>query len=107
MLAQDTYKGGQSITIHGKKFIVFNSDRFNPVNYDIDYVGDGYDGTGAYYYDGKIWHFSLYTTKAGVDCSAICKAMGGGGHSAACGFEPTTEKLMDILNNKHASISNV
>lgn len=35
--------------------------------------------------DGR-WRVSLYSTKEEVDCGAICKALGGGGHKGAAGF---------------------
>lgn len=35
--------------------------------------------------DGR-WRISLYSTKPEVDCGAICKAFGGGGHVGAAGF---------------------
>lgn len=35
--------------------------------------------------DGR-WRVSLYSTKPEVDCGAICKAFGGGGHAGAAGF---------------------
>jgi len=34
----------------------------------------------------KIWKFSLYSDKENIDCSAICKKYGGGGHKGAAGF---------------------
>lgn len=35
--------------------------------------------------DGR-WRVSLYSTKEEVDCGAVCKALGGGGHKGAAGF---------------------
>lgn len=35
----------------------------------------------------KRWHYSLYTTHDDVDCGAIAKTFGGGGHKKAAGFE--------------------
>lgn len=35
--------------------------------------------------DGR-WRVSLYSTKDEVDCGAICRAFGGGGHEGAAGF---------------------
>lgn len=35
--------------------------------------------------DGR-WRVNLYSTKEEVDCGAICKALGGGGHKGAAGF---------------------
>lgn len=34
------------------------------------------------------WHVSLYTDRKDVDVSEHCKAMGGGGHAGAAGFQP-------------------
>lgn len=34
----------------------------------------------------KRWHYSLYTTHDDVDCGAIAKSLGGGGHKKAAGF---------------------
>lgn len=33
------------------------------------------------------WKFSVYSEKKYIDCSAICKKFGGGGHKSAAGFE--------------------
>lgn len=35
----------------------------------------------------KLWNVSLYSTKEDVDCGAIAKAFGGGGHKGAAGFQ--------------------
>lgn len=35
----------------------------------------------------KLWNVSLYSTKPEIDCGAICKAFGGGGHKGAAGFQ--------------------
>ena len=35
--------------------------------------------------DGR-WRVSLYSTKADVDCGALAKSLGGGGHKGAAGF---------------------
>lgn len=36
------------------------------------------------------WKISLYTTKNDIDCGAICKKHGGGGHPKAAGFQCKT-----------------
>ncbi|MFA5300314.1 MAG: hypothetical protein WC389_19175, partial [Lutibacter sp.] len=97
--AQETYKMGVPVKFGDKKFIVFNSDRFNPSNYGLDYHKDGYDGTGSFYFDGKIWHFSLYNDDGSVDCSEIAKQYGGGGHRGASGWEPSLETITKILQS--------
>ena len=84
---------------------MFHKDRFNPINYGINYHKDGFDGSGCYFKDESgIWHMSLYNDNGKVDCSAICKKFGGGGHRGASGCEPSDEVLGDILNNKYAKI---
>lgn len=40
-----------------------------------------------FFFNGKKWIYSLYTTKEDIDCSFIAKKMGGGGHKKAAGFE--------------------
>ena len=41
----------------------------------------------------NVWKISLYTTKKNVDCSAIAKNWGGGGHKSAAGFEIDSTEL--------------
>lgn len=77
-----------------KRFICINKERFNPINFGIDYHKDGYDGCACFHYDGvrKVWAFSLYNDNGLVDCSQIAKQFGGGGHKGAAGF------VVDNLN---------
>ncbi len=35
----------------------------------------------------KLWNVSLYSTKGDIDCGAIAKSFGGGGHKGAAGFQ--------------------
>lgn len=69
------------------RFICINKERFNPINFGIDYHAEGYDGTACFHKraDGK-WLFSLYNDNGEVDCSVIAKQYGGGGHKGAAGF---------------------
>ena len=69
-----------------RKFICVNKERFNPINFGIDYHKDGYDGAACFHFDGKQWTFSLYNDNGKVDCSMIAKQFGGGGHKGAAGF---------------------
>lgn len=68
------------------KFICINKERFNPINFGIDYHKDGYDGCACFYFDGRMYNFSLYNDNGLVDCSMIAKQFGGGGHKGASGF---------------------
>lgn len=75
-----------------KRFIAFNEERFNPINFGWDYHQDGYDGAMCFHYQNGEWHFSLYNDDGSVDCSAIAKSYGGGGHKGAAGFRTTDLK---------------
>lgn len=47
----------------------------------------GYDGCACFWYANGMWNFSLYNDNGEVDCSAIAKEFGGGGHKGAAGFK--------------------
>ena len=96
--AKQVYKNGFSINFIYTKpdretadyihFLCINKERFNPINFGIDYHKDGYDGVASFCYDGvaKVWRFSLYNDNGLVDCSVIAKQFGGGGNKGAAGF---------------------
>ena len=107
--AKQSYKNGFTIqlieeitdnigkNIVNRKFICINKERFNPINFGIDYHAQGYDGAACFHFDGKrkLWAFSLYNDNGKVDCSVIAKQFGGGGHKGAAGF--VTNDLTSIL----------
>jgi oligoribonuclease NrnB/cAMP/cGMP phosphodiesterase (DHH superfamily) len=79
------------------KFICINKERFNPINFGIDYHADGYDGCACFHYaDGK-WKFSIYNDDGSVDCSVIAKQFGGGGHKGAAGFILNTKEFNNLI----------
>lgn len=78
------------------KFICINKERFNPVNFGIDYHADGYDGAACFHYANGMWNFSLYNDNEQVNCSLIAKQFGGGGHKGAAGFK--IKNIESILN---------
>lgn len=80
-----------------KKFICINRERFNPINFGINYHKDGYDGCACFWYQSGQWHFSLYNDNGLVDCSVIAKQYGGGGHSSASGFICSNETFLNIV----------
>lgn len=82
------------------KFICINKERFNPINFGIDYHKDGYNGAACFYFDGTHWCFSLYNDNGLVDCSQIAKQFGGGGHKGAAGF--IINDITKILNNEYS-----
>jgi oligoribonuclease NrnB/cAMP/cGMP phosphodiesterase (DHH superfamily) len=83
------------VNFDGYRFITCNTERFNPVNFGIDYHKDGYDGAACFWYEKGHWNFSLYNDNGKVDCSLICSKRGGGGHKGASGFQ--TENLFSII----------
>lgn len=75
---------GEQITVRALacNTIVFNSQFFEGF-----YDPEKHDVMCAYCQlaDGR-WKVSLYSTKPEIDCGAICKTFGGGGHKGAAGF---------------------
>lgn len=106
--AKQTYKNGFEIEFNQthfhphdgiKKFICFNKERFNPVNFGIDYHKDGYDGAACFWYANDMWNFSIYNDNGLVDCSVIAKQYGGGGHKGAAGFRiKNLNKVINVSN---------
>jgi oligoribonuclease NrnB/cAMP/cGMP phosphodiesterase (DHH superfamily) len=80
------YKNIWPLEIGGFKFATINKQRFNPINFGINYHEDGYDGFACYWFANNKWNFSLYNDNGKVDCSEVCKKLGGGGHKGAAGF---------------------
>ena len=93
--AKQTYKDGFDVTLvepnvedvsAKRRFICFNRECFNPINFELDYHGDGYDGAMCFHYLKGKWSVSLYNDNSKVDVSAIAKSYKGGGHRGAAGF---------------------
>ena len=82
------------------KFICINKERFNPINFAIDYHKDGYDGCACFHYTNGMWNFSLYNDNGEVDCSQIAKQYGGGGHRGSSGFKLNDKEFLQLINNK-------
>jgi hypothetical protein len=80
------------------KMLCLNQCRFNPINYNIDYHKEGYDGFMCYWYEGGSWRFSMYNDNNKVNCAEVCKFLGGGGHPYAAGF--VLGEKIDIFINK-------
>jgi hypothetical protein len=85
--AQQTYAKRFPVMFDTYKFAMVNQERFNPINFGIDYHKDGYDGFACCWYQKGKWIYSLYNDNGKVDCSDICKSRGGGGHKGAAGFQ--------------------
>jgi uncharacterized protein len=74
------------IEIEGYKALVINKERFNPINYGINYHDMGYDVFLCFWFRDNEWKFSIYNESGKVDVSKIAKVYGGGGHLGAAGF---------------------
>lgn len=82
------------------KFLCVNQERFNPINFGIDYHKKEYDGFACFWYkDGK-WSWSLYNDNGEVDCSVIAKQYSGGGHRGASGFVCDNKTMLKIISNE-------
>jgi oligoribonuclease NrnB/cAMP/cGMP phosphodiesterase (DHH superfamily) len=102
MDAKEEYNKKMNIKIDGFNFCAFNKERFNPINFGIDYNKDGYDGSLCFWYDKNMWNFSFYNDNGKIDCSLIAKKRGGGGHAGASGAKIKGDNLeksiQDLLN---------
>ena len=78
-------------------FLCVNQERFNPINFGIDYHKEGYDGFACFWYKNGKWMWSLYNDNEEVDCSVIAKQYGGGGHKGAAGFVCDYETMLNII----------
>ena len=108
--AKQTYKNGFVIHFRNDikkgnviengilRFICINKERFNPINFGIDYHKDGYYGVLSFYFDGKLYQCSIYNDNGQIDCSVIAKQFGGGGHKGAAGFRLTVEQFNNLIN---------
>lgn len=84
------FEGLKAICLNGSS-MVFNSLSFKSV-----YDESKHDVMVLFQFTGDQWKFTLYTTKNDVDCSAIAKSKGGGGHKQAAGFE--TKDIRSIFS---------
>ena len=81
-----------------RKFLCVNQERFNPIDFGIDYHKEGYDGFACFWYkDGK-WMWSLYNDNGNIDCSIIAKQYECGEHKGAAGFVCDNETMLNVIN---------
>jgi len=90
--ARQSYKNRFTVYFGDYAFCCINKERFNPINFGIQYHNDKaddiyfYDGVACFHYQNNKWNFSLYNDNGHVDVSLIAKGFGGGGHKGAAGF---------------------
>lgn len=83
------------VNFKGLRAICMNGGAFNSQAFESVYDPAKHDVMMPFQYNGKVWNFSLYTTKEEVDCSVLAKSMGGGGHQKAAGFQ--VSNLNDVF----------
>ncbi len=96
-LNEPIFKDTELIDVNVRKFICINKERFNPINFGINYHDEGYDGAACFHYANGMYNFSLYNDNGLVDCSVIAKNLGGGGHKGAAGFR--VKNINNIIDN--------
>lgn len=88
------------------KFITFGDRTYsvylmNSGNMNSDFYGPeifNYDICMNYCYSGKDVKFSLYSQTPGVDCGAIARLFGGGGHPGAAGFSTSLPEAINFIS---------
>ena len=79
---------GFEIEWEGLRAIVANRGLSNSRLFDSVWDEKKHDVMISFYWSKRgHWKVSLYSKKPDVDCSAICKRHGGGGHAGAAGFQ--------------------
>lgn len=81
--------------IEGLRAICLNQASSNSIAFDSVFNPEKHDVMVPFSHNGKYWRVSIYTTSPDIDCSAIARKLGGGGHKMAAGFE--TEDIFKIL----------
>ena len=73
--------------LFGLRAICLNAGGFNSDLFKSIYDPQKHDIMVPFQWNGNTWSVSLYTTHDLIDCSALAKGMGGGGHRKAAGFK--------------------
>lgn len=91
--AQRSFEG----TVNGLPAIFCNGVPHNSQSFHSVYDPGRHKLMVAFHYDGKQFNISLYSTHDDVDCGAIAKLYGGGGHKGAAGFKRNLIHITDFL----------
>lgn len=91
-------RGSFEYNFAGQRAICLNVNGASSISFQSVYDEDKHDIMMPFFFDGTKWIFSLYTTKDSVDCSAIAKLNGGGGHLKAAGFQK--EKISEVFSDQ-------
>lgn len=75
-------------TFEGYRALAANRGPTNSKLFESQWDPGQHDIMISFYWSHRgEWKISLYTTKEDVDCGALCKKHGGGGHHQAAGFQ--------------------
>ena len=86
---------------HGLRLLCLNIAKCNSLTFaSLDVPETGHDALCGFYWNGKVWTFSLYHAKhnTGIDLSEIAMQYGGGGHRGACGFTVSQPAFIQAFN---------
>ena len=78
-----------AVSYSGYNFLCVNQERFNPINFGIDYHGLGCDAFISFWYVNDKFLYSIYNDNGKFDCAAFATCLGGGGHKGAAGWQST------------------
>ena len=86
---KEVFKHGFEVDVNYKaatyKAFALNTNRFTSLTFGD--IINKYDLVIAFLFTGDEWRYSMYTVKNDIDVSILCKALGGGGHAKASGFQ--------------------
>lgn len=86
------------------KFICINKEKFNPLEFGINYYdatkspdGKAYCGVASFYFDGGKYQFHLYSHNDLANCRSIAMLFGGGGLNNSAQFIITQEQFQNLI----------
>lgn len=89
-------KSAFEVEFDGLRAICLNAGGVNSETFKSVYYPEKHDLMIPFFFNGKFWTVSLYTTKD-IDCSELAKKRGGGGHKKAAGFQVDDPRIFDVL----------
>lgn len=98
-------RGVYPIQFEGLNGIAMNTVQLGSKQFEVIEAAKDADIMVAYFWNGIQWRAGVYSTKDHVDCSAICRKYGGGGHKGAAGF--FTDKLPPELMHSAGETSEI
>jgi len=96
-------KAGNSFVVEfeGYRALAMNSPMLSSLAFESEWDPEKHDIMMAFYYKkAGHWAVTLYTSKEDINCEALAKKYGGGGHRAASGATLQTEQMMKILEGR-------